>query len=48
MVADAPPIEKVLLPDFLEFCEGAVMVAHNADFDMSFIMEKLPPAGLSG
>ncbi len=36
MVMNAPPIEEAL-PQFMEFCEGAVMVAHNADFDMSFI-----------
>ncbi len=36
MVLDAPVIETIL-PQFMEFCEGAVMVAHNADFDMSFI-----------
>ena len=35
MVMDAPDIQTIL-PKFLEFCEGAVMVAHNADFDMSF------------
>ena len=36
MVMDAPKIEEIL-PEFMKFCEGAVMVAHNADFDMSFI-----------
>ncbi|MCD7814005.1 MAG: PHP domain-containing protein, partial [Lachnospiraceae bacterium] len=38
MVMDAPTIETVL-PEFMEFCEGCVMVAHNASFDMSFIEE---------
>ncbi|MCD8015848.1 MAG: PolC-type DNA polymerase III [Lachnospiraceae bacterium] len=38
MVMDAPTIETIL-PEFMEFCEGCVMVAHNASFDMSFIEE---------
>ena len=38
MVMEAPSIEQVL-PGFLAFCEGAVLVAHNAEFDMSFIKE---------
>jgi DNA polymerase-3 subunit epsilon len=36
MVADAPPIESAL-PAFLEFARGAVLVAHNAGFDVGFL-----------
>ena len=36
MVIDAPVIADIL-PEFMKFCEGCVMVAHNADLDMSFI-----------
>ena len=36
MVIDAPKIEEIL-PEFMKFCDGAIMVAHNAEFDMSFI-----------
>ncbi|WP_125140484.1 PolC-type DNA polymerase III [Clostridium transplantifaecale] len=45
MVLDAPKIEKVL-PEFLKFCEGSVMVAHNAGFDISFIKENAGQQGL--
>ena len=38
MVMDSPTIE-VILPQFLEFCKDAILVAHNANFDMSFIRE---------
>lgn len=46
MVLDAPVIEKIL-PEFMEFSKGAVMVAHNADFDMSFIKRNCERLGLS-
>uniref|UniRef100_UPI0040574D94 PolC-type DNA polymerase III n=1 Tax=Agathobacter sp. TaxID=2021311 RepID=UPI0040574D94 len=45
MVVSAPAIEQVL-PDFIQFCEGAVMVAHNADFDMSFIRKNAADLGI--
>ena len=38
MVMDADPIE-VVLPRFLEFVGDAILVAHNANFDVSFIKE---------
>jgi DNA polymerase-3 subunit epsilon len=36
MVCDAPRIDSVL-PAFLEFSRGAVLVAHNAGFDIGFL-----------
>ena len=45
MVMNARPIEEIL-PEFLKFCEGATMVAHNADFDMSFIIENCNRMGI--
>ncbi len=35
MVKDSPKIGTVI-PDFMKFIEGAVLVAHNAEFDMKF------------
>lgn len=40
VLVDAPPIETVL-PSLLEFIKGAVLVAHNARFDVSFIAAAL-------
>ena len=45
MVMDSPKID-VILPQFLEFCAGAVLVAHNASFDMSFIEENFRRLGI--
>ncbi len=45
MVLDAPVIGQAL-PEFMKFCEGCVMVAHNASFDMSFIEENCRRLGL--
>ncbi|MFF5082667.1 DEDD exonuclease domain-containing protein [Actinoplanes sp. NPDC000266] len=36
MLAPAPPIESVL-PSLLEFLRGAVLVAHNAPYDVGFL-----------
>ena len=44
MLRDAPPIERVL-PSWLEFARDAVLVAHNARFDVSFLNAALERAG---
>ncbi len=45
MVLDYPQID-VILPKFLEFCQDAVMVAHNAAFDIGFITHYAKEQGL--
>lgn len=46
MVINAPLIGEVL-PAFMQFSENAVMVAHNASFDMSFIEQGCKSVGLA-
>ena len=45
MVEDAPTV-SVILPKFMEFCKGSVLVAHNADFDTGFIRHNCKVLGL--
>jgi DNA polymerase-3 subunit alpha (Gram-positive type) len=45
MVMNSGTIEQIL-PDFIEFCKGCVMVAHNAEFDMSFIKKNCKDQGI--
>ncbi len=45
MVAGAPRVEAAL-PAFLEFARGAVLVAHNAPFDVGFLRHYAEAMGL--
>ncbi len=45
MVLNAPRIEAVL-PEFLAFCEGCSLVAHNASFDVGFIRKNASRLGI--
>jgi len=45
MVEDAPNI-SVILPKFMDFCGGSILVAHNADFDTGFIRHNCEVLGL--
>jgi DNA polymerase-3 subunit alpha (Gram-positive type) len=40
LVMDAPSIKEIL-PKFTEFIGDTVLIAHNADFDVSFVREQL-------
>ena len=46
MVSGQPTIEQVI-DDFEAFCEGAVLVAHNAAFDTTFFRRAFADAGKS-
>ncbi|MDD6156284.1 MAG: PolC-type DNA polymerase III [Lachnospiraceae bacterium] len=45
MVMDAPTID-VILPEFMDFCRDCTLVAHNADFDVSFILHNCEELGI--
>ena len=46
MLKDAGLVDEIL-PKFLEFCEGSVIVAHNAEFDTNFIRLKALELGIT-
>jgi len=46
MLLDAPDIDEVL-PAFLEFCGDRPLAAHNADFDVGFILAACEQLGIS-
>lgn len=46
MVADAPPVSEIL-PDILPLLDDAVVVAHNAAFDVGFLQHALAEEGYS-
>lgn len=39
MLKDAPNVKEVF-PDFMKFIDGTVLVAHNANFDLSFVRKE--------
>ena len=44
MLRDQPDLKSVM-PDFQKFCEGAVLVAHNAPFDIAFFRRAFRDSG---
>ncbi len=44
MVKDAKPFDEQI-DDFIKFCDGSVMVAHNANFDMGFMKKESENCG---
>ncbi|TVQ38648.1 MAG: 3'-5' exonuclease [Spirochaetaceae bacterium] len=47
MVHGKPPVEQVI-PQFMQFVEGTVLVAHNAQFDVGFLRAALDSTGMAG
>ena len=45
MFSDAPEIAEIL-PKFLNFCDGAVLVGHNVGFELSFIKHNVAKLGM--
>ena len=46
MVMDEPRPSTRSCRQFLEFCRGAVLVAHNASFDVGFISHNADRSGI--
>lgn len=46
MVQNEPKLEEVL-PNFLEFIRGSILVAHNADFDIGYLKQQCKKYGYS-
>ncbi len=45
MLVGKPDI-RVVLPRFLEFAQGTILLAHNAEFDVNFILRSMASHGL--
>lgn len=45
-IADAPPLE-VVLPQFRTFAADAILIAHNAAFDLTFLRRRESDAGVT-
>ncbi len=45
MIENAP-LMKDVLPDFLKFIDGSILIAHNADFDYRFLREAAKSLGV--
>ena len=46
-VKDAKTIKEIM-PEFLEFCKDAILVAHNAKFDVGMIVRDMKDLGYAG